>query len=195
EAVFPEFKVNTGAGDAGSFSSKIVDDLNLKQHGLTFIKSPVIAHSLQPDGNGLTLWRNPNKTAQEIARFSQADADNYPKFIKHVHRMASVMQAMLTRTPPTLPNYNFGELWTWASVALKLKRLGNQDMMEFMRVLPMSINDFLGEWFENPTLKGALGVTGVAGLMQGPQAAGTALMFLYNAIGASERGVEGGVRA
>ncbi len=195
EAVFPGFKVNTGAGDAGLFSSKIVSDLNLTQHGLTFIESPVITHTLQPGGNGLTLWRDPTKTAQEIMRFSLADAVNYPKFVKHVHRMAAVMQTMLTRTPPTLPNYNFGELWTWANVALKLKRLGNQDMMEFMRVLPMSINDFLGEWFENPILKGALGMTGVAGLMQGPQAAGTALMFLYNAIGASEDGIEGGIRA
>jgi len=191
EEVFPGFRVNTGAADAGLFLPEIVADLKLKQHGLEFIESPALVHALQPDGNGLTLWRDQAKTIEEIGRFSQKDAEKFPVFAKLVCRLAEVLRGMLTRTPPTLPEYQYGELLSWASVAFKLKRLGNRDMVEFLRVLPMPVDEFLDSWFESPILKGALGAAGVTGTMQGPFAAGTALMLLYNAIGASE----GSVRA
>ncbi len=191
EEVFPGFRVNTGAADAGLFLPEIVADLKLKQHGLEFIESPAIIHALQPEGNGLTLWRDQTKTIKEIARFSQTDAEKFPAFATLICRLVEVLRGMLTRTPPTLPEYQYGELLTWASVALKLKRLGNQDMVEFLRILPMPVDELLDAWFETPALKGALGTAGVTGTLQGPFAAGTALMLLYNAIGAPD----GGVRA
>ena len=36
---------------------------------------------------------------------------------------------------------------------MKFHRLGKKEMYEFLRILPMSIADLLGEWFENETLK------------------------------------------
>jgi phytoene dehydrogenase-like protein len=52
-------------------------------------------------------------------------------------------------------------------------------MMELMRVLPMSAQTFLDEWFESDALKGAIGASSVIGLHLGPRAAGTNLMMLY----------------
>ncbi len=182
EAVFPEFRVNTGAADVGLFLPEIIADLDLKQHGLEFIESPALAHSL---GNGLTLWRDQQQTVQEIARFSTADAEKYPAFVDLICRLAAVLQDAIRRTPPTLPEYSYGELFSWAPVGLKLKRLGKQDMVEFLRILPMSVEELLDNWFESPALKGALAAAGVTGTMQGPYAAGTVLMLLYNGLGAS----------
>ena len=191
EGIFHGFRVNTGSADVGLFLPEIVADLKLKQHGLEFIESPALVHPLQPDGHGLTLWRDQAKTIEEITRFSQSDAEKFPAFARLVCRLAEVLRSMLIRTPPTLPEYQYGELLSWASVAFKFKRLGNRDMIELLRVLPMPVDEFLDSWFESPALKGALGAAGVTGTMQGPFAAGTAMMLLYNAIGASE----GSVRA
>ena len=67
--------------------------------------------------------------------------------------------------------------------------------MDFLRVLPMAVSDYLDEWFESEALKGVLGAPGVAGSSQGPRAAGTALMFLYQHICGfqSSRFVTGGM--
>jgi phytoene dehydrogenase-like protein len=56
-------------------------------------------------------------------------------------------------------------------------------MMEFLRVLPMPVTDFLDEWFESDALKGILGASGVMGSLQGPRAAGTVFMMLYQSLG------------
>jgi phytoene dehydrogenase-like protein len=186
EEVFPGWRVNTGANDAGLFLPRIYSDLKLENFGLRWINSQAIVFAPQPDGRALTLWRDPQKTQQEIGQFSKADAEKYPAFLQRVKRLADILASMMTLTPPAIPEYQIGELLPWARVAFKLRRLSDQEMMEFVRVLPLPVADFLDEWFETPALKAALGAAGVTGSMQGPRASGTAFMMLYQAINAGE---------
>lgn len=188
EEVFPGFRANTGSGDAGMFLPKIVADLNLVNHDLEFIESPIIALALQLDGQPLPLWRDRHKALEEIACFSEPDAAGYLQFLKVMDSYTEIVEAIRRLTPPSLPNYNLNELVPWFRAGMDLRRMGNAEMMAFMRVLPMPVTDFLDEWFETPVLKAALGMTGVAGCMQGPRAAGTTFMFLYHALGAGEAG-------
>jgi phytoene dehydrogenase-like protein len=188
EEVFPGFKVNTGASDAGLFRREIVRDLNLHRHGLDFIESPVAAFAPQLDGQPLTLWRDPQKTRADIARFSEADAEQFPAFLHLLGRLTGVLDVLMTLTPPNLAERNLRQLLPWAEVGLKLKGLGKRDMMEFLRVLPMTVTEFLDEWFESEALKGVLGSAGIIGSMQGPQAAGTTLLMLYHYLGEAQGG-------
>jgi len=55
-------------------------------------------------------------------------------------------------------------------------------MMEFIRVLPMPLADYLDEWFESPRLKGVLGSQALLGSYQGPRSPGTMYNFLHNTI-------------
>jgi phytoene dehydrogenase-like protein len=88
----------------------------------------------------------------------------------------------------------------WLPVARQARGL-KQDMMAFLRLLPLSAAEFLDEWFESDALKGLLGATAVIGNIYGPQAQGTALNFLYQRLGAdsggfmSSRFVKGGIGA
>ncbi len=82
------------------------------------------------------------------------------------------------------------ELLPWLKVGWKLRRSGQPDMMEFLRVLPLPVRDYLDSWFANKALKGVLSVPAVAGGMPGPYAAGTTLMMLYHQLG----GMNGGYR-
>ena len=181
EEIFPGFHVDFGSFDAGLFRPEVLADLNLEKNGLEFIDSPAVALAPQPDGRSLTIWADRARTQTEIARFSQQDADRYPAFLQRFERMASLVAATMTLSPPAIPDYRFAELMPWLKVAMKLKRLGKQEMMEFLRLLPMPVTVFLDEWFESPALKGLLGSVGVRGSMQGPRASGTAFMLLYQA--------------
>lgn len=179
ESLFPGFAINTGAGDVGLFADEIVKELHLKMHGLEFRESQVALFAPQADGNALTLWRDTGKAAADIARFSQRDAGRYPDFVAQVNQFGGILRQMFLQTPPDPYERNLNDLMGWGKVALNLRLLGDRPMMEFMRVLPLSIKDYLDDWFESDVLKGALASDGLAGLMQGPYSGGTTLMFLY----------------
>jgi phytoene dehydrogenase-like protein len=188
EEIWPGFKINTGAMDAGLLRPEVIAELGLRQHGLEFIESEVTALAPQPDGRALALWRDPRQTIAEIARFSQSDAAKFPAFTRLMTTLTGVLDQMMTLTPPSLEELKPGELIPWAKLGLKLKGLGPKDMMEFLRILPMTTNEFLDEWFESDALKGVLGAAGITGLMQGPQASGTAFVLLYHYLGAAASG-------
>ncbi len=189
EPVFPGFKVNTGTWEAGAFLPEIVRDLSLEKNGLGFIESPAVVHALRPGGAGLTLWRDIKRTQEEITSFSSDDARKYPQYVQLVSRLAGILRPALTSAPPALHDYRPGDLISWLPAAIGLKRLGSKDMMELIRILPMSVSDWLDEWFETPLLKAALGAVGTLGSMQGPKASGTAFMLLYHALGAGQAGI------
>lgn len=179
EEIFPGCKVNTGAGDAGLFRDEIVKELFLKMQGLEFRQSPAAIFAPQPDGRALTIWQDEEKCVAEIGRFSQKDAEKYPAFVRQVNQMAGALGEMMLTTPPDLMKLGVGDLADWGKVGLKLKRLGNKAMMEFMRLLPLPAAEYLDEWFESDALKGAIGAAGISGLRQGPRSGGTTLMLFY----------------
>ena len=62
--------------------------------------------------------------------------------------------------------------------AVKLRRLGADRMMELLRLPPMPVADFLGEWIESDELKALVALPAVAGSFAGPRSPGTTLNLL-----------------
>ncbi len=57
------------------------NELHLDEYGLEYIYPDPIVHVPFPDGMHLTQWRDLDRTCQEFARFSPADADAYRRLI------------------------------------------------------------------------------------------------------------------
>jgi phytoene dehydrogenase-like protein len=188
EALFPGFRVNTGAPDAGLFLPRIASDLKLDEHGLELIESPAAVCALQPGGPALTLWRDVDRSREEIGAWSSRDAERYPDFVDYMGRMARALRGTVTLTPPEPHDGSVRDLMRWLRPALRLKGMGRRDMMEFLRILPMSAAELLDDWFESDALKGALGTSAVLGSMQGPLASGTAFRLLYHYLGTENGG-------
>lgn len=191
EQIFPGYYVNTGAPDAGLFRPKIIRDLELEKFGLRFIQSDAAVLAPILGDRGLTLWRDVGKSVEEISRFSKRDATKYPEFLSYMNSLTTVLGEILERTPPDFSDLALGELWPWLNIGLNLRRSGKREMMEFFRILPLPIRDFLDEWFESDELKGVLALPASSGGMPGPFAAGTTLMFIYHQLG----GPNGGYRS
>lgn len=191
EPLFPGFQVDCGAYNGASFLRRIVQDLRLKSFGLEFIDAPVAAHLVGLDSPSLTLWRDLSQCRASIARHSPADADQYPAFIQQMASLTTVLRETMTLAPPQLPHLEVGELASWLRVAVKARRLGERRMMDFLRVLPMPVADYLDEWFESGLLKAAIASLGVVGRPLGPRAPGTALALLYQACSDWETGLPG----
>jgi phytoene dehydrogenase-like protein len=60
----------------------VEDELGLvAEHGLTYIAPDPVGHVVFPDGQSLTMWLDLERTCEEIARFSRADALAYRRLL------------------------------------------------------------------------------------------------------------------
>ena len=67
------------------------DELGLvADYGLRYIDPDPVAHVAFPDGEHLTMWLDRGRTAEEIARFSRADAASYLRMLDEYDDVKSV---------------------------------------------------------------------------------------------------------
>jgi phytoene dehydrogenase-like protein len=181
EEFFSGFKFSSLADGAGQLSPDVIADLNLSLHSLQITPSDPLILSLQPGGNHLTIWHDVNHTAQEIAKFSQADAEAYPKFIQWMQKISRIVAEMNKITPPDLPEIGFTDLKEFIGFVNPVLGLGRKHLAQIVRILPMSVADLLSEWFQSEIVRGAIAASAITYSSLGPQEINsTAYTFLHN---------------
>jgi phytoene dehydrogenase-like protein len=181
EETVPGFHFETVGLDAGWLLPDIVKDLRLGSIQLEVPETSVF--SPLPDGAALTIRTDPARTAEGLARFAPEDARRWPAFAAKVGRFARVLESAYAATPPHVPDATGGELMTLLRLGRRLRGLGRRGMFEFLRVAPMSVAEWLDEWFHTEALKGVIGAGGITRLFQGPRSAGTAFVLLHHHVG------------
>jgi phytoene dehydrogenase-like protein len=184
----PGFKVDTAAHRVGALHPAVLSDLELDARRLPFQQADPTVLAPFRDGRYLTLWRDPVRSAETIREISVSDADRWAAFCDFVSRAGRVLQTLYEAPPPRLQGAGAGDLWSLVRLGGRLRGIGRKDLVDVLRVLPMTADEFLSEWFESEELKGALAASAVTGLHQGPMASGTAFMFLHQHVGV-ERGI------
>lgn len=183
ETVAPGFQLDTLGHDAGWVPPEIVRDLDLGNHGLRLVVPEASVFAPSPEGASLVLWTDPAKTAQEIGKLSSVDAAAWPAFTSRLAKLAGFLETMYGVTPPRVPNPSGHDLLTLLALGRKLRGLGADDMIELLRVLPMSVAEWLDDTFANDLLKGTIGASGITRILQGPRSAGTAFVLLHHHVG------------
>ncbi len=179
EETFEGFKFDLGAHRLSRLHPPVVDDLKLASHGLDLLPCDPCVFAPSPDGGGLTLWRDPRRSAEAIRRFSTSDAARWPDFTDTVTLAGAFLESIYARPPIDFLDEGGPGALTIVGTALRLRRLGRRGMMQLLRMLPMTVTELMDDWFETDLLRGALGALGVTGMSQGPMAAGTAFAFLH----------------
>jgi phytoene dehydrogenase-like protein len=180
EEFFPGFKFSSLASGSGQLAPSVVADLNLSHHGYQILPADPLLISLLPDGNPLTIWHDVDRTGQDISKFSQADAEAYPKFVQWMRKISRIVAEMNTISPPDLPDVGLQNLKDYFGFVNPVLGLGWRNLTQVVRLLPMSVEDLLSEWFESEMVKGALAASAIHYLSLGPQEINsTAYAFLY----------------
>ena len=205
EELWPGYRVDTGAHSLTGIDAQVMADLGLTQTGargagLDLMSSDPCVVSPQPEGAALVLERDPTRTAESIRRFSPRDAARWPDFVSAMARASRVLSVLYQTLPPRLAGADRGDLWELLRLGARMGRVGRRDALELMRLIPMTVEELLYEWFESEALKGALAADGVRGICQGPLASGTGYMLLHHMVGAGgvvrrRRQVRGGMGA
>ena len=177
----PGFRCSTLAHTAGPILPGIVRDMQLEKHGLRLITPDARVTALSPEGRALSLYRDTDKSAQEIAAFSQKDAAKYPEFERSLGKIAKVIGEALATTPPDIDHPTSGDLWSMLQTGRAIRKLGKKDMFRLLRWGPMAVADLASEYFETELLRAVIAARGVFGTFLGPWSAGSALVLLIRA--------------
>jgi phytoene dehydrogenase-like protein len=149
-AAAPGHTINSCAVDIiAMLHSQVPADLELKQHGLKIIKPDPSYISLHTDGATLALWRDPNRTAAEIEKFSKADAHAFLEFMDLLDRVITTALPIMG-TDTARPSAKV--VWNTARESVKNRRR----MSDIVALLTGSASVALDERFEHPVVKGAL---------------------------------------
>jgi len=179
----PGFRCSTLAHTAGPLRPEIVRDLQLEKHGLRLITPLVGVTALSPDGRALSLYQEADQAAQEIAAFSQKDAEKYSAFQVSLGKMGKVIAGALATTPPDIDHPSGGDLWSMLKTGRAIRNLGKKDMFRLLRWGPMAVADLAAEYFETELLRAVVAARGIFGTFLGPWSAGSSLVLLIRAAG------------
>jgi phytoene dehydrogenase-like protein len=185
EEIFPGFKFSACAHLAGAFAGEIAADLELKRHGFELMPLDPLLFAPATEGNSLLIPRDIDKAAAEIGRHSKTDAGKYKEFCALAKNLTAFLRTLYGVQLPDKAepgNFNPAEL---LKIGWKFHRLGEKEMYEFLRILPMSAADLLNEWFQNDLFKAALAGSSMLASFVGPRQQGTAYNLLHHQLGES----------
>ena len=147
--------------------------------------APSVIASVAGDGRALALSSETARAADAIRRHSSRDAERWASFTERLGKLAGFLEALYQLPPPDVDAAtSIGELAPLLSLGRKFRALGRADMLELLRVLPMSLQDLLDDWFESPILKAAVAAGGIRDIRQGPRSGGTSFVLLHSVVGA-----------
>jgi phytoene dehydrogenase-like protein len=195
EETFAGFKVSTAAYVNSLFHPAIVRDLKLAVYGYEVLARDPSSFTPFPDGRSLMMGPDADLTHEEIAKFSDRDAERYPRYEAMLERVAAVVEPTLTRAPPDLLKPRLGDLRTLVSLARAFRRLGDATG-EAVEILTGAARPILDRWFESEELKGTLATDAIIGAMASPSQPGTAYVLFHHVMGegGGKRGMWGYVR-
>ena len=133
--------------------------------------------ALAEDGNHVRIRDN------EVEGVADEDAEQFKRFRKRTIRFSDLLRTYLNKPPPRLGTKKFGDLFALAQVGLDIRRLGKEEMREFLRLIGMNIHDELTERFDSPLLKGAISLDAVLCTHLGPRSPNTMMTYLYRLAG------------
>jgi phytoene dehydrogenase-like protein len=179
----PDFKMTALSYVMSMMPPTILRELDLARHGYHIYPQHGY-FAPYADGRFLQLPDDdPKRKAEQISKFSKADADAMPRWDAWLGRLADTLGPLLTSVPPKLGSKRPRDLLEQARLAWKVRGLDVRAVGDVTRLFTSSIADILDEYFESPQMQGVLAVSGIIGTWAGPRSAGTAFVMAHHKIG------------
>lgn len=185
EEFHPGFRNSVAAYTVSLLNPKVIGDMNLAGHGLRIVERPLSNFLPLDDTRYLKLGAG--RTASEVARFSQRDAERLEDYKRHLDSAAELLRELVLQTPP---NRVQGSWLTALPELIKAGKLGNRmrglslaTQRELLDLFTKSAGDYLDGWFESAPIKAAYGFDSVVGNYASPYTPGSAYVLLHHVFG------------
>tara|TARA_Y100000590_G_scaffold433090_1_gene549773 strand:- start:635 stop:2107 length:1473 start_codon:yes stop_codon:yes gene_type:complete len=161
---------------ANSFSKKIISDLNIKVPNLN--KTSYII-GLNPDSKHTILEENTNGIIFHDTSATKENQETFKYLLNKYKRFSSSLGKFMNHMPPRIKSGQMQDTLQLMKMAWNIRKLGKQNMREFLRVIGLNIADELEDNLSDDILKGILSHEAVLGTNLGPRSPGTVLTLLY----------------
>lgn len=188
EEFAPGFRVSSIAHLLNRLHPDVVKTLELEKHGLQFARADFVPSvALSTDGPPLVLH---GAYGEVLTGANPSEQTAWKELRAQLLRYAGILKPFLARRPPDLGGMSLLETATLGQTALALKKLGKEDMRDFLRVLLMNVADLLDEQLADIRLKGLLAFDATLGSHLGPRSP-TSLLGLYYRLAGETAGTAG----
>lgn len=184
----PGFRVSHVAHLLNMLDPRVAKALDLERHGLKLAARNVPSVALDRDGRHLALeGAFGERLSGDI---SSEDRAAWSALRQKLMRYAAVLGAAKADLPPRLGAGDWRDLSTLGKLGLAIRRLGKDDMREFLRLVLINVADVLEEDLTDDRLKGLVAFDAVLGTHLGPRSPNS-LMTLYYRLSGEVGGVPG----
>ncbi|XP_064519109.1 pyridine nucleotide-disulfide oxidoreductase domain-containing protein 2 isoform X2 [Pseudopipra pipra] len=217
EEIVPGFKFSRASYLLSLLRPQIYAELELQRHGLRVLpRDPYSFTPLLEDRSpprSLLLGHNMAQNQQQIAQFSQKDAQAYPEYEAFMGGMVSALDPLLDSPPVDTAALGKGSLlqqlrnlralWPLLQAAghqqpAQVQQCSShttspppglalgQQLPRYYEVLTAPISKILDQWFESEPLKATLATDAVIGAMTSPHTPGSGYVLLHHVMGELE---------
>ena len=156
----------------------IASDLALSSHGLSMARTALQTISLDQQGRHITL----SNDGVDGDGITEDDQSAYIEYRRFMSKFAAVIGSLHKQAPPRITPHR-KDLLALGKLGFGVRRMGRNDMREFLRIAAINIHDVLEENFFSTRLKGALALDAVLGSFSAPRSNNTVFNALHRLSG------------
>ncbi len=176
--IWPGFKVPIGAYVLSLFKRSIGEELGVIGRLKLIPKEPGMTVFLE-GGRVLSTWSDVHRTAEEIRRFSELDANAFIEWSRLWNVVVEVLDVAYSNPP-----FDMWELFDTVGRVLKLARLRYGALLDDLTWLLLApASRLLDEFFESSEVKALLVEDAVVGELAAPSSPGTSLVLAHHYMG------------
>ncbi len=184
EEVVPGYRMSLASYLFGMMPKRVTDELDLFNNGLKILPCKGIFHPTD-DGGAIVVHDDQAITQKSFARLSKRDAEAYADYNAYMADAAAAVREMMFETPFDPSRRDVRGLKDMASFAWRHRKIGNK-FFRLADLFTMSSYDFLSQWFENDSIKCALGYQSSIGTFGSLKNPGSAYVLLHHALAHDE---------
>ncbi|MEJ2604442.1 MAG: NAD(P)/FAD-dependent oxidoreductase [Gammaproteobacteria bacterium] len=183
EEFLPGFRNSVCSYVVSLLNPVVIEDLELEKYGLEIMDGAdcTLQPGLEP-GSGCFFPDDADEYMRVVASLSTRDAEAFPRFERALEMAAQMMRELVLETPPNIGG-GLLDLIRAGKLANRLRKLGPEMQAEFMKLMTMSVAEYMDEWFESVALKSQYSQQAFVGNMVSPYSAGSAFVLIYHFFG------------
>jgi phytoene dehydrogenase-like protein len=179
------YRVDALAHLVTHLDARMLAALKPDQHGLDWAVDAMASTALSSDGGHLTLTGAYGETVHGL---DEAEAQRWATLRGRLLRHTEILRPLREITPP-LPGKRGGKgnLLALGRAGLNLRRLGREDMQQFLRMILINVHDVVEEELIDDRLRGLLAFDATLGAFLGPRSPNSLFLLWHRLAGDSGR--------
>lgn len=178
----PGFRNSVCSYVVSLLNPKVIADLELERYGLEMMAREETSVTPITQDRALLLSADAGQAERAIRELAPNDVEGYARLLDDIEACADVLRDIALQTPPNLGG-GWADLLRAGKLANQLRKLPPRRQNTLIKILTMSVAEFLDEYIGHSTLKAHLAFQSFVGTFTSPYAQGSAYVLLHHFFG------------